>query len=351
MSPLLHSHFSTNALPKSDRLAAWHEDISVIFDVEAAASTDMDTFYAHFDLYHFGHSITAKLDSSTARYVRTRKKAASDGMDSILVQLFLEGGVQFGVENRTTYANTGDIVIFDLAQPVDNINRKFRHITMVWPRTSIEEVEPNVHRWHGQCLPKHRPSTVLLKQHMLSSYELAPRFSQQEGLRVEASALALLGAAMNGQELMMEKDDAPAMKEMLTYQIKRYIRQNLGSVDLSPDQIAAHFGISRRQLYNLLQPVGGVTRYQTHLRLQRCLADLQNPQNAKLHISEIAYRWGFNNLATFNRNFRNSFGMKPSETRQVGTQHIHSLLPPVTKDKKLQAIQAEHQQWFVSLGI
>jgi AraC-like DNA-binding protein len=272
-------------------------------------------------------------------------------MDSILVQLFLEGGVQFDTGNRITYAHAGDIVIFDLAQPINNINQKFRHITMVWPRISVEAVVPSIHRWHGRCLPKDRPSTMLLKQHMITSYDLAPRFSQGEGLRVEASALALMEAALSGESLLAAEEKDPALKEMLTYQIKRHIRQNLGSVDLSPDQIAAYFGISRRQLYNLLKPVGGVARYQTHLRLQRCLADLQNPKNFQLNISEIAYRWGFSNLATFNRNFRTCFGINPSEARHSGMRSTQLLRPFMSNHSQLKGIQSEHQQWFMALGI
>ena len=350
MSSLPHSHFSTDDHPEKDRLCAWREDISVIFDHEIAPIRDPDPFHATFDVYHFGHSVLARLDASPGRYVRSTRKASRDGMDSILLQLFLEGSVQFGTERRTTYAEAGDIVVFDLAQPVDNINRKFRHLTALWPRDAIEAVVPDIARWHGHCLPRGTPSVELLRQHMTSGYDLASRFTPQEGLRVEQATLALAGAAMTGSQLPEEQAEIPAMKEMLIYQIKRHIRQNLGAADQSPEQIASRFGISRRHLYQLLEPVGGIARYQRHLRLQRCFGDLQNPDHAHVQISEIAYRWGFRNPATFNRNFRAAFGITPSNARNqnLGT---HSLKPSSPLVRSKEHARAEHRHWFQALGI
>lgn len=351
MASLPHSTFTTDILPEKDRFAAWREDMSTIFDVDKAPIVSEDPYHATFDLFHFGHSVLAHLKASPGRYVRTPKKAARDGLDAILLQLFLEGGVQFGFGSRTTYANAGDIVVFDLAQRVDNINTKFRHITAMWVRSSIEEVLPDIARWHGHSLPRGNPAVALLRRHMTSCYEMAPDFSTAEGSRVEAATLSLVSAAMAGSELTTQTEVQPAMAEMITYQIKRYIRENLGSPNLSPGLIAQQFGISRTRLYELLEPVGGIANYQRHLRLLRCLNDLQNPAKAHLQIAEIAYNNGFSQVATFNRNFRKAFGFTPGEARVKaldGDQLIHTASPTSHSKKKS---SKEHHQWFQAVGI
>jgi len=352
VTTLPHSLFTTDVLGERERFAAWREDMSVIFDVEKAplAKGDDDAFFATFELYHFGRSVLGGLSSSTARYIRSQRKATRDGLDAILIQLFLEGGVQFGVGQRTTYAEAGDIVVFDLAQPVDNINSKFRHLTTMWPRDVIEEAIPNIASWHGLSLPRGSPVTQLLKQHMVASFDLADRFSLTEGQRVEDAMLTLISAAMAGLQMPEESAGTPAMKELLAYQIKRYIRQNLGLSDLSPDQIARHFGISRRQLYHLLEPVGGVSKYQLNLRLQRCLNEIQNSEFAHKTLSEIAYRWGFKHAATFSRNFKVAFGMTPKEARAQAFISTLSVPFPATENSKIQAAR-EHHQWFHAIGI
>lgn len=187
MDFLPHSIFTTDDLQEKDRFAAWREDISVIFDVEPSPLHDSKPHHATFDLFQFGQSVLAGLYASAGRYVRTVRKATQDGLDAILLQLFVEGDVQFGVGQRTTYATAGEIVVFDLAQPVDNINSTFRHITCMWPRTEIEEMIPDIARWHGCALPKKNPSVELLRQHMVSCYELAPRFNPNKDNRLNRS--------------------------------------------------------------------------------------------------------------------------------------------------------------------
>jgi AraC-like DNA-binding protein len=351
VTSLPHSLFTTDALPEKDRFAAWREDMSVIFDVEKSPIDDENPHHATFSVYQFGQSVLGGLNASPGRYLRSGRKVARDGLDAILLQLFVKGGVQFGVGRRTTYANAGDLVVFDLAQTVDNINTGFHHITAMWPRAAVEEMVPDIARWHGHTLPKDNPAVDLLRQHMISCYDLAPRFSTDEGQRVEMATLTLMATAMAGGKLLPESDAKAPMAEMLTYQIKRYIRENLGAANLSPAQIAQQFGISRTRLYQLLEPLGGISRYQLHLRLQRCLAALQDPSQAHLQISEIAYRWGFNHPATFNRNFRKAFGITPGEAREQAVGELRISPPCSPAQLRQQEIQREHHQWFQSIGI
>ena len=351
MSSLPRSVFTTDALPEKDRFAAWREDISVIFDVEDAPVAEAAPHHASFDVFHFGQSVMADLRASSGRYVRTKRKASRDGLDAILLQLFLEGDVQFGNGRRTTYAQAGDIVIFDLAQPVDNINSKFRHITCMWPRAAIEAVLPDIGRWHGHTLPKDNPAVSILRSHIVSCFEMAGRLNQEQGRSVEAATLSLVGAAMAGTNLTNESKAHPAMAEVLTYQLKRYIRENLSSSLVSPASIAQQFGISRTRLYQLLEPIGGIAHYQRHLRLQHCLADLQNPAESQLQISEIAYRWGFSHLATFNRNFRKAFGVAPGEARDQAVNSSHQFAGLPKHSSQQTDILKEHHQWFHTIGI
>jgi AraC-like DNA-binding protein len=271
-------------------------------------------------------------------------------LDAILIQLFIRGSVQFGVGQRITYAKAGDIVIFDLAQTVDNINLEFDHITSMWPRSAVEELIPNIASWHGLSLPSKSPVTRLLRQHMISSHKLAGHFAPSEGQRVEEATLSLLSAAVEGKNLPRESAESPAMKELLAYQIKRYIRQNLGVSDLVPEQIAQHFGISRRQLYHLLEPVGGISRYQLKLRLERSMSDLQNPAFAHQSLSEIAYRCGFKYPATFSRNFRATFGISPGDARAQVLSRNSAPAPQTANTLSTQSAR-EHHQWFHAIGI
>jgi len=349
MGQLPHSSFSTEDLPEAERFSAWREDISLIFDIERSPIKDESPFHATFDLYQFGQTVIAEADSSTGRYIRSPKKLQQDGLDAFLVQLFVEGGVQFGCGRRTVHAQAGDIVIFDLAQPVDNVNTRSRHITAMWPREALEALHPKVALWHGHVLPRNKPAVKLLRQHLITSFQLAPHFSQTEGEKVEEATGLLVATALGEDTSHLEPRESSAAQTMICYQIKRHIRENLRSSQLSPEYISKAFGISRAQLYRIMEPVGGVSEYVRNLRLRRCLEEIRDPRFFRDHIAEIAFRWGFKHVSTFNRSFRSQFGMSPSDAREEGRSSASLLMPAETLARD--DSRREHHQWFQAMGI
>ncbi|MER9307142.1 helix-turn-helix domain-containing protein [Mesorhizobium sp. M0293] len=53
----------------------------------------------------------------------------------------------------------------------------------------------------------------------------------------------------------------------------------------------------------------------TSLRLRKAFDMLTSPQFDKLKISEIALAAGFNDISYFNRAFRRTFGLSPTQSR------------------------------------
>jgi AraC-like DNA-binding protein len=51
-------------------------------------------------------------------------------------------------------------------------------------------------------------------------------------------------------------------------------------------------------------------------RLEGCSVALRDPHQRHQNISEVAYRWGFNDLSYFSKAFRAQFDMTPGEWRQ-----------------------------------
>ncbi len=97
-------------------------------------------------------------------------------------------------------------------------------------------------------------------------------------------------------------------------QVKDYVALHLSEPTLSPARVAAAMKISLRQLHLLFEPTG--TSFARHVllrRLEECRTALLNPSNSGRSVTDIAYSWGFNNLASFYRAFRREFGVSPGE--------------------------------------
>jgi transcriptional regulator GlxA family with amidase domain len=100
--------------------------------------------------------------------------------------------------------------------------------------------------------------------------------------------------------------------------LKALVEANMEEEDFNVKRLSAQAGLSDRQLERKLKALIDQTPNQfiRSMRLQRAKQLLE--QNAGT-VSEIAYRLGFNNLSHFSKNFREAFGVLPSEVK--GGEH------------------------------
>ena len=99
---------------------------------------------------------------------------------------------------------------------------------------------------------------------------------------------------------------------------RAFIEHHLGEDDLTPARIAAGVGISPRYLSDLFASEGLTTmRHVVSRRLQRCREALAGEAWRPGLITELAFAHGFVNLSSFNRLFKNTYGMTPREVMQA----------------------------------
>jgi AraC-like DNA-binding protein len=107
-------------------------------------------------------------------------------------------------------------------------------------------------------------------------------------------------------------DQRVATRAAKLRQVKDYIALHLSEPDLNPSMVAAAMKISVRQLHLLFEPTG--TSFTEHVlgrRLEECRLILESPSGRARSVTDIAYAWGFNSLASFYRAFGQRFGVSP----------------------------------------
>lgn len=93
---------------------------------------------------------------------------------------------------------------------------------------------------------------------------------------------------------------------------RNFIERHLNEDDLSPSRIAAGVGISSRYLGELFAGDGVTTmRHVTLRRLERCRDVLAGEAWRPGIVTQIAFAHGFVNLSSFNRLFKEAYGMTP----------------------------------------
>jgi AraC-like DNA-binding protein len=101
------------------------------------------------------------------------------------------------------------------------------------------------------------------------------------------------------------------------HRICQAIELQLGDGDLSLQQISDLQHVSTRYVQKLFQQAGmSFSQYLRQRRLEHCRADLGSTAYRNLSISEICFRWGFNDAAHFSRAFRADYDITPRAYRQ-----------------------------------
>lgn len=96
------------------------------------------------------------------------------------------------------------------------------------------------------------------------------------------------------------------------------IDRQLGDAELSLNTITEQQRVSSRYVQKLFEDAGmSFTGYVRDRRLERCRQELTSPTHRNLSVSEICFRWGFNDAAHFSRSFRAKFEMTPRECRKA----------------------------------
>ena len=125
------------------------------------------------------------------------------------------------------------------------------------------------------------------------------------------------------QALPIEAAPERGLQAQQRQEIKRYVERHLSDPSLSIERIALEHRVSKRYLHWLFrdEPMT-LNELIIFKRLGRCRDDLRNPESEHLHISQIAYYWGFANTSHFSKRYRACFGESPTETRHRASERI-----------------------------
>ncbi|GGZ44662.1 helix-turn-helix domain-containing protein [Asticcacaulis endophyticus] len=134
---------------------------------------------------------------------------------------------------------------------------------------------------------------------------------------VEQSMIEFLAASLANDGRTESRGGAAGARAFHLRRICQKIETLLHDPDLSLIKVANENGVSPRYVQKLFTASKMTfSNYLKTRRLERCYADLISPVHSQLSVSEICFRWGFNDAAHFSRTFRERFGISPSKHRQ-----------------------------------
>ncbi|GGP71090.1 helix-turn-helix domain-containing protein [Saccharothrix coeruleofusca] len=254
--------------------------------------------------------------ASGPRAPRTPELVPAQAPSRYHLVLALSGTFGIAQAGREAVLGAGDLVLCGTSRPLRRWAVPDRELSarvvVQFPEELLPLPPEQVDRLLAVRLPGREGLGALLAG---SLRELLAGASGGHAARLADISLDLL-AALLARELAVEPEPfGRGRHRALLAQVRHHIAEHLSAPDLSPASVAAAHHLSVRHLHRLFAERGtSVAATIRALRLERCRRDLAS-SGELVHV--VAARWGFTDPAHFSRLFRGTFGLSPSEHREV----------------------------------
>lgn len=302
--------FDTEKVAIRERPAYWQEVVCDTFVQLDCRFSSRDDFHGRLQVSTLNDLQVVDVRASGQSVLRSPGKIARSESEFVLVSLALEGCSQIQQDGREARLDVGSFAIYDTRSPYElHFNGAFRQMVVQIPRARLQQRLGGLEYLTAMSLCRDRPLERLVFDFLagLSGLEGLEQ-TRQAQLSEQALDLLVMALCERGSGQIPETTRCTA----LLFRLKAYIGANLSRSDLSLQEVAYQFGVTPRYVNSLLHQEGtSFGRYVLLSRLQRCAHDLRRPELSTRQVSEIAYRWGFNDMTHFSRVFKAQFGVPP----------------------------------------
>lgn len=211
--------------------------------------------------------------------------------------------------------NAGDMIVMDLAQPVQMHRTRHQMISLFLPRNRVQAVIGDPAGLAGLQLAPNGLA-AMLRSHMRATMDQAHRL--QPAQRVMAVNMATEMALSILQVEMQGRNDIAQFATGICQAAKLLIDRECNDPNLTPQRVASALGCSRAGLYRAFADQGqSIAEMIWAARVARAKSMLLSSDYLNLRVSEIAFLSGFTDQSTFNRMFKRTYGLPPGEMRQT----------------------------------
>lgn len=248
----------------------------------------------------------------------TSASAASIGKGKRwLVTLQKEGEAIVTQEGRTARIGPGDMFLLDLHRPFFIETGSIVTHSIYLDANALRCAVPDAGRMTALRIDTSEGPGAIFRAMSDEIFKLAPVLSESTAGRIADTLPYSLGIALSGCA-----DGIPASPTSLQLfhreRIRAYVRENLHDPALDVERIAQAIRLSSRYIYQLFSDEQmSLMKWVWAQRLEACRQDLVAKSLANRPIGEIAYSWGFSDVAHFSRAFKERFDMTPRAYRKM----------------------------------
>ena len=305
--------FTTDPYPVQERPERWREALQP-HHLRARLEQAGEPMHATLLAARSPQGLTMAAIASSAQ--RLQRRAAPS--QEVWLSLHMAGAASWCDAGQERPLEPGDMVYGVARAELElNFGGDFRQFMLRLPAQTLKSRLAGPLRASSGCLSGRGgmghvlSSTLGALAHSLDALDAAQLQS------LEQSLPEILAAALAGEVITAAQQGLRTSQAALLQRVLRHVDTHLEDPALSLAEVARLERVSPRTLQKLFEASGRT--FSAHVRtrrLERCRGDLGNSLYGHLSISDICYRWGFNDPAHFSHAFREHFGQSPRQYRE-----------------------------------
>jgi acetamidase/formamidase/AraC-like DNA-binding protein len=313
------SRFTTESYPEMARGAAWMDAIDPL-GWRVTAVTPKQALHGTVA----SHSSSSGFVFAALASIPQTLELINKPGDSLTLVLLLDGDATLLTADRREQVVARDIVV---ATPDDSVSllfaSNFRAFIVRVPRVAINARLLSPFSLRAARLPCDTGIGHVFSGFLASVAETIESLSSAEIRPLELALSEFLVASLAGHEHKGSVGSLTPSQAAIFSRVCRYVETNLGDPDLSVNMLALEERVSPRYVQKLFEAAGqSFSNYLRSRRLDRCRAELVDPLYEKTSVSDICFRWGFNDPAHFSRVFRERYGASPRTFRHEASLEL-----------------------------
>ena len=247
------------------------------------------------------------------RGLRRIREIAKDDEAFYGLLLVKEGQEEVWCRGNDNLLGPGNCLLWDSTSPISfKLHSPIHKVTLFVQQDRLRNTLPQVDALVGKTLDWRKGLGAIAASHVFTLASQVAYIDVRKAHPTAENTLELIATCLENQPLQIS---GPAQVDLLG-RIKEHIEKNLDDTALDPTGLARTFGISVRYLHLLFKTESlTVSRWILERRLEHCRRDLIRT-GARKNVTEVAFRWGFNDSAHFSRVFKKRYGISPRDFRK-----------------------------------
>jgi AraC-like DNA-binding protein len=303
--------FDTRLLPVCDQFQGWRAWSLPLLEVTSQVPTS-DGFPAQNRVWKLDDGLlVATVTAPPARTVRSPRLLRHLPVDHWVVSHIRHGTASMETPRGTIEIQAGQTCIWSLGQTSSSRHAQIDRVDLLLSRDTFRDIAPLLDMVTGSVLDS--ALIQFLGEFLVTLVRRLPCLPDNDAPLLSVAIGRLIGACIAPSAERL--DAARALIDVGRLEsVRQTVRSHLQSPLLGAQMLSRQVGMSRSNLYRLLESEGGVTSYIQRHRLTEARSRLSDSRNTQ-PIASMAYDLGFADSSSFSRAFRAMFGVSPGEMR------------------------------------